>query len=195
MAFWEKHAEIVASSEVWWLASSLFILPNSFYSTKTFFAAENGSTLAILGFPVFGLTWQLLGCLSRTIKTSSAAGNGIKSHHRQQCPVQGIAENQIFSCAPGYESLTRWPPFGICFLIGIDLSYVRWRHLNFLRDACLIPAELWNYFRCLYSSLGWSKHLHFCCHFKAIWNIWTALFFIFFNSPHAHFHMEGILMR
>lgn len=139
MAFWEKQAAMVAGSEVWWLAGSLFILPNSFYSTTTFFATENGSTIPVLGSPVLGLTQQLLGCLSGTVKTPSATGNGITFHHTRGGPAQRTAENQVFLCAPGYESLTRWPPLAICFPGVINLSFTRWRHRTSLRDACLIP--------------------------------------------------------
>lgn len=128
---------MVASSEVWGLAVNWLILPASFYSTETLFSTENGSTTTILGFRVLGLTQQLLGCLY-IVKIPSAPGNVIKFHCIQWCPVQWIAENWVFLCAPGYESLTQWPPCGICSLDIINLAFMRWKFLTFLRDACLI---------------------------------------------------------
>lgn len=128
---------MVASSEVWELAVNWLILPASFYSTETFFSTENGSTTTILGFLALGLTQQLLGCLS-IVKTPSAPGNVIKFHCIQWRPVQWIAENWVFVCTPGCESLTQWPPCGICSLDIINLASMRWKFLTFLRDACLI---------------------------------------------------------
>ena len=138
MAWWEKQAVIVASSELWGLAVNWFILPTSFYSTETFFSTENGKTTTILGFLVLGLTQQLLGFLSRIVKTASAPGNVIKFHCIQWRPIQWIAENLVFFCTPGYESQTQWPPFGICFPEVVNLAFMRWRYWTFLREACLI---------------------------------------------------------
>lgn len=126
-------------SQLWGVGTCCewLILPASFYSAETLFSTENGSTTTILGFLVLGLTQQLLGCLS-IVKTTSAPGNVIKCHCTQWRPVQWIAENWVFVCTPGCESLTQWPPCGICSLDIINLASMRWKFLTFLRDAYLI---------------------------------------------------------
>lgn len=105
-------------------------LPTSFYLTETFFCAENGSTITILKFPVLGLTQQLVAVFSEQLKHPGPQG--------MWRPVKQIAANPVFLWAPGCESLTQWPPLGICLLVVIDLSFIKWRCLTFLRDACLI---------------------------------------------------------
>ena len=177
---------MVASSEAWGLAMNWLILPASFYSTETFFSTENGSTTTILGFLALGLTQQLLGCLS-IVKTPSAPGNVIKFHCIRWRPVHWVAENWVLY-TPGCESLTQWPPRGICSLDVINLAFMRCKYLTFLRDACLISHKFETTCCLLQLQLfTWqSCVIQKCSHFQIVWNVLIVpppFFFFLFLLP------------